>query len=269
MISVIAPNLNEQKHLPTFLNGLVNQTFKDFEVIIVDGWSTDNSLKILSEYYNKLDLLIVCCSIRNFGIIRNLGASYAKGEIMVHANTDNYFEPTLLQKLHEYYKEHPEAISVSGRTYPLGTSIIAHLGYQLFDLLRFMFTCAPMPIKKYRPSGNFMSIRSQVFKNIGGHPEVCANEDGLLGQKLDPYAKKNHKAVVFRLDLYVGHWVKKFESMGGLHAIMFYFYTLGNFFPMLQPLLKATQTNANLVFQGKNSRQMTAKQTVWAVWNWL
>lgn len=269
MISVIAPNRNEEKHLPTFLNGLAHQTYKDFEVIIVDGWSTDNSLKIICEYMDKLDMLLIASPVRNFGYIRNLGASYAQGNIMVHANTDNYFEPTLLEKLDKYYREHPEAVSISGRTYPLGTSVIAHLGYQLFDLLRFLFTCAPMPVKKYRPSGNFMSIRSHVFREVGGHPEVVANEDGLLGQKLDPYAKQNHKSVVFRLDLYVGHWVKKFESMGGLHAIMFYFYTLGNFFPMLQPLLKATQLNADRVFTGEQSSQMTVRETVLAMWNWL
>ena len=274
MISVVAPNLNEEKYLPTFLNSLEHQTFKDFELIIVDGGSTDKSLLILSRYFNVLTELgipvkIIVDATRNFGYIRNLGASHAIGDIMLHCNTDNYLEPTMLEKLDKFYREHPETVSVSGRVYPLGTNIIAHLGYQIFDFLRFIFTCAPMPIKKYRPSGNFMSIRSSIYNEIGGHPEVRANEDALLGQKLDPYAKKNHKAVVFNLNFYVGHWVKKFEQMGGVRAILFYFYTLGNFFPVLKPLLKSVLRNAELVFEGLIPQRLTFKELLRGFWDWL
>jgi len=269
MISVIAPCLNEEKHLRVFLDSLLHQTFKDFEVIIVDGGSMDRSLFIIKDYFNKLDMKVLVDTTRNFGYIRNVGASHAQGEIMLHCNTDNYLEPKLLEKLNQYYQEHPEAISVSGRIFPLGTNVMAHLGYQLFDFFRFAFTCAPMPIKKYRPSGNFMSIRSKVFRAVGGHPEVRANEDGLFGMKLDPYARKNHKAVVFSLQLYVGHWVKKFEEMGGVQAILFYFYTLTNFFPMLKPLLKSILSNAELVFEGKQPQHLTFSQLLSGFWNWL
>jgi len=269
MISVVAPCLNEEARLPTFLNSLVAQTFKDFEVIIVDGYSIDKSILIMSDYFEKLGMKIVVDKTRNFGHVRNLGASHAKGDIMLHCNTDNYLEPTLLKKLDDFYKVHRETLSVSGRVFPLGTNIIAHVSYQIFDFLRFIFTCAPMPIKKYRPSGNFMSIRSEVFREIGGYPEVRANEDGLLGMKLDPYAKKNRKAVVFNLNFYVGHYVKKFEQMGGIRAILFYLYTLGNFAPMLKPFLKAVLINAELMFEGKTPQKLGFRQILGNMWDWL
>lgn len=269
MISVIAPCLNEEKHLPTFLNSLLGQTFKDFELIIVDGGSTDKSLLIIKDYFNKLNMKVLVDTTRNFGYIRNLGASHARGEIMLHANTDNYLEPTLLQKLSDFYRDHPETVSVSGRVYPLGTNIIAHISYQLFDFLRFIFTCTPMPIKKYRPSGSFMSLRSSVFKEVGGYPCVTVNEDGLMGQKLDPYASKNHRAVVFNLKFYVGHYVKKFEQMGGVQALLFYFYTLGNFAPMLKPLLEPIRKNAALIFEGRTPQRIGVKTLVNNFWDWL
>jgi len=269
MISVIAPCLNEEKHLPTFLNSLVAQSWKDFEVIIVDGYSFDRSILIMADYFEKLPIKIVFDKTRNFGFIRNLGAKHAKGEIMFHCNTDNYLEPRLLEKIKTFYKDYPETLSLSGRVYPLGTNVIAHLSYQLFDFLRFVFTCAPMPIKKYRPSGNFMSIRSSTFKEVGGYPEVTVNEDGLLGQKLDPYTKTNHKAVAFNLNFYVGHWVKKFEEMGGPKALLFYLYTLTNFAPMLQPLLEPIRNNAGLVFEGKPPTKISSKQLLHNFWEWL
>jgi glycosyltransferase involved in cell wall biosynthesis len=274
MISVIAPNLNEVDNLFTFLGSLSLQTLRDFEIIVVDGGSTDGSLFVLMEFRHLLrkrnvELKVFLNKKRNLGFIRNLGAKHAKGDILFHCNTDNYLEPQLLKKVAEYYKEHHELASLSGRVYPLGTSIIAHLGYQLFDLLRFLFTCAPMPIKKYRPSGNFMSIRANVFRDVGGYPEVTVNEDGLFGQKLDPYVARNHKSVVFNLKLYVGHHVKKFEQMGGVHALMFYFYTLANFAPMLKPLLEPIRRNAGAVFQGKVPERLSFKTLLGNFWNWL
>lgn len=274
MISVIAPNLNEVNNLLTFLGSLHHQTLKNFEVIVVDGGSNDGSLILLMEFQEILrqrnvSLKVFLNRTRNLGFIRNLGAKHAKGDVLFHCNTDNYLEPQLLQKINEYYKDHKEVASLSGRVYPLGTSIIAHLGYQLFDLLRFLFTCAPMPIKKYRPSGNFMSIRANVFRDVGGYPEVTVNEDGLLGQKLDPYAKRNHKSVVFNLNLYVGHHVKKFESMGGIQALLFYFYTLTNFAPMLKPLLEPIRRNASMVFQGRVPERLSLKMLLVNFWSWL
>ena len=150
----------------------------------------------------------------------------------------------------------------------MGTSIIAHLAYQLFDFVRFISTCAPFPIKKYRPSGNFMSIRSQTFRTLRGHPEVRANEDGLFGQKLDQYIT-DRKQVVFSLNLYVGHFAKKFEQMGGIQAVLFYLYSLGNFFPMLKPLLKATLINAEQVFEGTKPQRVSFRSLVVGFWNWL
>lgn len=269
-ISVIAPCLNEEKNLRTFLISLTKQTLKDFDVIIVDGGSTDKSIEIINNFRAELKLQLVFDWTRNFGFIRNLGAKHAKAPIMFHTSVDTFLEPKLLEKIVQFYEEHPETISLAGRTYPLGTSIFAHVGYQVFDFLRFVFTCLPVPARKYRPSGNFTTCRSNIFRRIGGFPNVKVNEDGLLGQKLDYFAAQNKKAVIFHLGLYVGHHVKKFEKIGGLQAIMFYFYTLGNLFPMFKPLLKPIETKASLVFSGElDLRKFSARALLFRFWNWL
>lgn len=242
-VSLVAPNLNEEKNLPTFLNSLTLQTFKDFEVIIVDGMSTDDSINIIHSYMNKLNILLVSYSIKNFGLIRNLGELYASGEITFQGNTDTYFGPNFFEKLVKEYQD-KELISVTGRVYPLGTSWIARIAYPLFDVLRWFFASLPSASRKYRPSGSFISYRAWVWQRIGGFPEVTVNEDGLLGQRIDKLQGK----VSFKLDLAVGHHVKKFEEWGGIKALLFYLYVLGNHFPLLKPLLAPIEKRAGNTF---------------------
>lgn len=250
--SLIVPNLNEERYLPLFLSSLVAQSFKDFELVFVDGGSSDGSLRVLSKFFGKLKIFLLLDETRNIGYIRNVGSNprVAKGEVLFHTSSDTYFEPELLSKLYRFFME--GYVAVSGRTFPLGTSLVSHLGYQAFDLLRFLFTVSPFPLRKFRPSGNFCCIRRDVFDAVGGFPCVAINEDGLFGQKIDEYIKMHDKEVMFSLNLYVGHNVKRFEQVGGVQTLLFYFYVLGNMFPFLKPLLRHIEFRSAKIFASRS-----------------
>jgi hypothetical protein len=143
-------------------------------------------------------------------------------------------------------------VALTGRTFPLGTSIFAHLSYQIFDLLRYVFTHVGLPSKKFSPSGNFFAIKKEVFEKVGGFPEVQINEDGLLGQKLDQYFLEWKCKGAFVLSLYVGHNVKRFEAKGGLATVLFYIYVLGNMFPILKPLLNHIERRSAEAFASRS-----------------
>lgn len=266
--SIVAPNLNEEKHLPMFLESLVQQTLQSFEVIIIDGYSTDRSIQILRDYHTKLRIKLWQDNTRNFGYLRNMGAFLSEGDIIFECNTDNYLPKTLLDDLHLHYYLNPKVISISGRTQPLGTDLIAHLGYRGFDLLRYLFTMLPPPVRAYRPSGSFTSFRRPVWNHVGGYPEVSANEDGLFGEKLDRYAYQHQKQVVFRRDLYVGHHIKRFKAMGSLRTILFYSYVFGNFLPFLCAFLRPIEQRAAAIFSGQH-KPKSFKQLLRDFWEWL
>jgi glycosyltransferase involved in cell wall biosynthesis len=102
-ISVIIPVYNSSLHLNQCLNSLLNQTFKDIEIICVYDISKDNSLKILEEYAQKDKRVIVINlgknSIRGAGNARNTGLHRAKGEYIHFVDSDDWVEPHIYEEL--------------------------------------------------------------------------------------------------------------------------------------------------------------------------
>lgn len=94
--SIVIPMYNGEKYIQDTLNSLYNQTFKDFELIIVDGGSTDNSLKVIERNMHFIKTVI---SEKDEGMYDALtkGFSIAHGEILCYINSDDRLLPNALQ----------------------------------------------------------------------------------------------------------------------------------------------------------------------------
>lgn len=91
LISVIVPIYNVEKYLARCVDSIVNQTYKDFELILVDDGSPDNSGKICDEYAKK-DSRIKVVHKKNGGLsdARNAGMAVATGEYISFIDSDDY-----------------------------------------------------------------------------------------------------------------------------------------------------------------------------------
>lgn len=99
-ISVIIPIYNTEKFLRRCLDSIVNQTFKDIEIICIDDGSTDNSFSILQEYKQKFsNFVIIQQSNKGAAAARNLGLSLAKGKYVCFFDSDDYFDLKMLETL--------------------------------------------------------------------------------------------------------------------------------------------------------------------------
>ena len=98
-VSIITPVYNSEKYLPVFFDSLLNQTFSDFEIIMVDDGSTDSSLENCLEYANK-DKRIRVFSQGNSGVSasRNKGLDEANAEWVCFIDSDDYVLPNFLEK---------------------------------------------------------------------------------------------------------------------------------------------------------------------------
>jgi glycosyltransferase involved in cell wall biosynthesis len=85
------------------LDSVLAQTFTDFECILIDDFSKDNSLKICENYAKKDDRIIVLKNDENIGasLTRKKGLDYAKGEYIQFVDSDDYIESDMLEKMYE------------------------------------------------------------------------------------------------------------------------------------------------------------------------
>src|SRR3989344_1877513 len=113
MVSVIIPSYNHGTALPKCLDSLRTQSFKDFEIIVVDDGSLDNTQSIVEKYiktrasYSQIQY----CRISHSGApaARNAGAKMARGEYLLFADADLILNKDALQKLLNVLRANPQA----------------------------------------------------------------------------------------------------------------------------------------------------------------
>lgn len=102
LVSVIIPNYNHARYLEQRLESVFNQTYQNFEVIILDDCSTDNSLEIINKYKDNPHLTQIVVNEKNSGSAFfqwDKGIKLAKGEVIWIAESDDYCELNLLEEL--------------------------------------------------------------------------------------------------------------------------------------------------------------------------
>lgn len=99
-VSIIVPVYNREFHITKCLDSIINQTYKNIEILVIDDGSTDNSAKIISSYQDR-DKRIKLITKTNGGAssARNKGLDIAVGDYIFFIDSDDYLELTALEKL--------------------------------------------------------------------------------------------------------------------------------------------------------------------------
>lgn len=121
IVSVIVPVYNVENYLHRCVESLMNQTFSDYEILLIDDGSTDDSSKICDEVAQKYDKVKVFHK-RNGGLgsARNYGLSYANGNYVCFIDSDDIVRETYIEKLLKAITESNADISICGYEYRLG-----------------------------------------------------------------------------------------------------------------------------------------------------
>ena len=128
-VSIGVPIYNVEAYLRECLDSIMNQTFKDFEVIMVDDGSTDNSFDICQEYVAR-DNRFKLFHQANIGVAgaRNTCLKHMKGEYISWVDSDDKVEPNYLERLLEVQNE-TQADLVDGYNYGFKDGVIYYYDY--------------------------------------------------------------------------------------------------------------------------------------------
>lgn len=96
-LSIVIPVYNLAQYIEKCLNSILNQPFKDYEIICVNDGSTDNSLEVLNRYKDKI--IIIDKENEGSGVARNVGIDRAQGEYIFFIDGDDWLEDHVLEKI--------------------------------------------------------------------------------------------------------------------------------------------------------------------------
>lgn len=105
LISIVIPTFNHANYLKKALNSVINQTYRNWEIIIVDNHSTDNTNSVISNF--KKDKITVL-KVNNDGVIaksRNKGIEIAKGKWIAFLDSDDWWSPRKLEIIEPYLNQ--------------------------------------------------------------------------------------------------------------------------------------------------------------------
>ena len=114
LISVIVPVYNTQDYLDKCLTSIINQTYKNIEIIIIDDGSTDNSKEVIKKYMNNDNRIIYYYQKNSgVGIARNKGIDMSRGNYIAFIDSDDYINEKYIEKMYMAIKS-DDAFSICG-----------------------------------------------------------------------------------------------------------------------------------------------------------
>ena len=108
VISVIMPVWNAAKYLSHSIESILNQSFKDFELIIVDDGSTDRSREIVNSYNDNDSRIVLCKNSHNFINSLNTGIALSQGKYIVRMDADDMMLPDRLEMQFNFMEENSD-----------------------------------------------------------------------------------------------------------------------------------------------------------------
>ena len=210
--SIVIPCLNEEKVLPHLLSDLADQTTHDFEVIVVDGHSEDQTINNALQWKEKLpSLRIIDSDIRNVSVQRNLGGKNARGQYILWNDADNRLPSYYLEGLRYQLRVKPVDVFTvwcDADTDKSSDKAIA----TYFNLLIETSYLVGNP----SAFGSMIGCRASIFPQTGGfNPQVGFAEDTDFVRQT---FKKGLSFTVFHEPRYA-YSLRRFRKMGLLHTV--------------------------------------------------
>ncbi|MGF3066280.1 glycosyltransferase family 2 protein [Facklamia sp. P12950] len=236
LISIIIPMYNSEKYIQETVYSITKQNFSNYEIILIDNNSVDNTLIIAEELANNNDRIEVYkCKKQGPSAARNMGIKYSKGEYIYFIDSDDYLLDYSLKTLEEIIYDYlPEMIifgfSIDGKNNKINTTFKIKEGhYNSKDSRKFLEKMVRSNTKFNVPSYLFIRLikRSIIIDNdLFFDENVYRSEDFQFLVKVHYYIN----------DMYV-MYSKKFSVYRQVHSSITHTYT-ENYWDVVKEIFK-------------------------------
>ena len=116
-VSIITPSYNSERYISETIDSVINQTYENWEMLIIDDSSTDNSINIISDYCSSENRIKLIKLEENGGaaVARNRGIKEAEGRFIAFLDSDDLWHPEKLEKQLE--KKNEEVLESAMRVF--------------------------------------------------------------------------------------------------------------------------------------------------------
>ena len=179
LYSIIVPVYNRPDHIKSLLECLTNQTFKNFEVIVVESGSTIKSDEVVESFKEKLDVRYIFKGNDGQGYSRNRGMKEAKGDYFIILDSDILLPNNYVENIEKHLKEnYLDAFGGPDRLHPDSSLFQKAVNYCMTSFLTTGGTRGNKSlVGKYYPRSFNMGVSREVYEKVGGFNIPFMGED--------------------------------------------------------------------------------------------
>lgn len=184
--SIVVAVYNRTDELTELLQSLVKQTYKNFEVIVVDDGSQEDLKPVINLFSDKLKLVYHKKINSGPGLSRNVGATFASNEYLIFLDSDCIAPEDYLQNvINELSTSHIDAFGGPDAAHEDFNTLQKAISYAMTSLLTTGgIRGGKKSVGKFQPRSFNMGIRREVFLKLGGFADMRVGEDPDLSMTL-------------------------------------------------------------------------------------
>ncbi|NAS10975.1 glycosyltransferase family 2 protein [Poritiphilus flavus] len=172
LITVYITNYNYERYIEQAIQSVLNQSFQDFELLIIDDGSTDDSKTIIESYSDHPKIQVIYQKNKGLNITNNIALKLSKGKYIMRLDADDYLDTEALKKMVDYLEADPELGMVFPDYYIVdsGNNIVSEIKRHDFK--------KEVTIYDQPAHGACTMIRVKAMKAVGGYDESYTCQDG-------------------------------------------------------------------------------------------
>jgi len=185
LVSVIVPSYNHQQFITQCIESIINQTYKNVELTVIDDGSTDGSPEILKQLKDKYKFNLVFQENMGLALTLNKGIqNYSNGKYYSSCSSDDYWPVDKLEKQVNFMEAHPEIPMCFGKKYVVDANgkILDYLTSVANKPLKGGYVFKEIILMDFHPPVNYF-FRKSIFDELGYYKNTWA-EDFYMNLKI-------------------------------------------------------------------------------------